>query len=175
MPSLQDICDISWEDSKFGLTQQLTPLVVDAGCGPGPLLGYQPEHHQHVVSSCSLSVWTILGFLTAWWPGSRGDRPQRTRWKGKCFHDLALEVEKRPLRLLCWLRQLPKPTKSQREGPTGWTTPWEECQGHITRRACVMGGTGVIIWRKICYSKGGGGSDSVLSVTNCEGSECDRQ
>lgn len=40
----------------------------------------------------------------------------------------------------------------------------------------MMRGTVVIIFQgKICYSKGGGGSDSVLSVTGCEGGECDRK
>lgn len=99
---------------------------------------YQPEH-QHVASPCGLSVVrAILGLLIAWWLGSRGESPKRARWKGRCFHDLVLEFAKGHFYLLCWPRQLQRTMQVQKEEPIGGTTPWEECQGHIARRACIM-------------------------------------
>lgn len=36
-----------------------------------------------------LSMWACLGFLSAWWLGSKSEHPKRARWKYMAFYDLA--------------------------------------------------------------------------------------
>ena len=57
-------------------------LVVDDGCQ----VGCQQELLRVV------SAWASLGFLTAWWLGSRDECPKKARWKLHLHFNLASEV-----------------------------------------------------------------------------------
>lgn len=74
---------------SLGVTQQVTHLAVDAGC-----------HLRHQLPArartCSLFVWSLcvdsLGFLTAWWPDSKGECPEESEVRRRRFPSPALEV-----------------------------------------------------------------------------------
>jgi len=112
-------------------------------------------------------VWTTLGFLTAWWPDSKGECPEESEVKRRCFPNLALEVAGVISIFSVGQGSYQRPPRFQTRG----------CRPH-----CLMGGVSrsqcgksmrdivVAIFRKtVCSSKGGdGGGDSAPSVIGHE-------
>lgn len=111
-------------------------------------------------------MWTTLGFLTAWWPDSKGECPEESEVKRRCFPNLALEVAGVISIFSVGQGSYQRPPRFQTRG---------------CRPRCLMEGASrsqcgksmrdivVAIFRKtVCSSKGGGGGDSAPSVIGHE-------
>lgn len=88
----------------------------------------------HVASPC------VLGFLTTWWLGSKGESFKREWEPGRShiiFYDLASEVKHCHFYYILYVEAVTKIYPVSRRSKMAYHL-MEECQYHTTRRQCGM-------------------------------------